>query len=85
MLAHSRYEEELPVRKKYVWIVLQDKTPNNSVLGVFETMEEASEFSESPAVSDEWGDSVIYSSFPIGYRYNNPRRRRLWHRGGRSY
>lgn len=53
-----------------VWIVLQDATPTNTVLGVFATSDEAFAFAEDPEVKRDHGDSVIYSSFPIGYRYN---------------
>lgn len=56
-----------------VWIVLQDKSPHNTVLGVFRTMEEADDFAESEDVEEEWGESVIYSRFNIGYKYNIPR------------
>lgn len=63
-----------PVMPASVWIVLQDKYPTNSVLGVFASQEEANDFAESPAVHAEWGTAVIYANFPIGYRYNQPRR-----------
>lgn len=63
-----------PVMPAAVWIVLQDKYPTNSVLGVFATQEEAHDFAESPEVAAEWETAVIYASFPVGYRYNQPRR-----------
>lgn len=49
-----------------VWIVQQDETPDNTILGVFTSMEEASEYAES--VSAGFPNGAIFSFFPMGYR-----------------
>lgn len=50
-----------------VWIVQQDETPDNTVLGVFLDAEEAEEYSGK--VERQFPDGVIYAFFPFGYRY----------------
>lgn len=51
----------------HVWIVCHDETPDNTVLGVFLTEDEASAYAEE--IQDQFEDGVIYSAFPIGYRH----------------
>lgn len=51
-----------------VWIVQHDETPDNTVLGVFATQEEAAVFAEE--VSDDFPDGVIFSKYQVGFRYD---------------
>jgi hypothetical protein len=50
-----------------VWIVQQDETPDNVVLGVFDDPGDADKFAE--AIQDEFPGHVIIEQFPIGYKY----------------
>lgn len=52
----------------FVWIVLQEDSPFNTVLGVFTTEREAAEFSNE--VKDQFERGVIYSRFKLGYRFD---------------
>ncbi|OUE10444.1 hypothetical protein C5E16_02675 [Clavibacter michiganensis] len=51
-----------------VWIVQHDESPDNTVLGVFATSEEAHAFAEE--VTDRFPNGAITARFPIGYRYD---------------
>lgn len=51
-----------------VWIVCQDETPHNTVLGVFETEAEASSFADD--VQDRFPNGVIYFSWVVGSSYD---------------
>jgi hypothetical protein len=51
-----------------VWIVSHDESPHNTVLGVFTTQDEASAFADE--VERRFTDGVIYSRYPVGYRYD---------------
>ncbi|HEU5222846.1 MAG TPA: hypothetical protein VFU07_04100 [Candidatus Lumbricidophila sp.] len=53
-----------------VWIVQHDSSPNETVLGVFATMQEAHEFAET--VGKRFPNGAIFTSYPIGYRYDQP-------------
>jgi hypothetical protein len=53
--------------KNVVWIVLQDATSDNTVLGVFDKRREAEEFADS--IKDEFVDHVLIEQFPIGYKF----------------
>ncbi len=55
--------------KKVVWIVQQDATPDNTVLGVFDNWREADEFSDS--IKDEFVDHVLIQQFHIGYKFTD--------------
>ncbi|UOR01683.1 hypothetical protein MUN77_16470 [Leucobacter allii] len=50
-----------------VWIVCHDESPDNTVLGVFRTAEEAGAYAEE--VQHLFANGVIYCAFPIGYRH----------------
>jgi hypothetical protein len=56
-------------RVRRVWIVQQDETPDNVVLGVFDDPSEADEFAE--AIQDEFPGHVIIEQFPVGYKYTD--------------
>lgn len=56
-------------RGRRVWIVQQDETPDNVVLGVFDDPGDADEFAE--AIQDEFPGRVIIEQFPIGYKYTD--------------
>lgn len=51
-----------------VWIVCQDETPHNTVLGVFETEAEASNLADQ--VQDRFANGAIYFSWLVGTRYD---------------
>ena len=53
---------------KNVWIVSHEDSPPNNIIGVFATQSEAASFAEEMAAGPF--ESVIYSSFSIGYRYD---------------
>lgn len=53
-------------RGEHVWIVQHDESPDNTILGVFATDDEAYEFMET--VKHNYENGVILSSFPIGFR-----------------
>jgi hypothetical protein len=55
-----------------VWIVQQDETPDNVVLGVFDDPSEADEFAE--AIKDVFLGHVITEEYPLGYKYTMDRR-----------
>lgn len=55
--------------KNVVWIVQQDATPDNTVLGVFGNPREAGEFAE--AIKDEFVDHVLIQQFQIGYKFTD--------------
>lgn len=55
--------------KNVVWIVQQDATPDNTVLGVFDNPREADEFAET--IKDEFVDHVLIQQFQIGYKFTN--------------
>ncbi|WP_141692788.1 hypothetical protein [Leifsonia xyli] len=63
--AKGRTEEAVA---NLVWIICQDESPHNTVLGVFANEAQASQFAEE--VRSEFANGVIYSSFPIGFRYD---------------
>lgn len=49
-----------------VWIVQHDESPDNTVLGVFATDDEAYAFMDT--VKDDYENGMICSSFSIPYR-----------------
>lgn len=49
-----------------VWIVQHDESPDNTVLGVFATDDEAYAFMDT--VKDDYENGVICSSFSVPYR-----------------
>jgi hypothetical protein len=51
-----------------VWIVQHDESPDNTILGVFATSEEARAFAEE--VSDRFPNGALTARFPVGYRYD---------------
>ena len=51
-----------------VWIVQHDQSAYNTVLGVFATEEDAAMFAEE--VGPQFPESVIYSRFALGYRFD---------------
>lgn len=51
-----------------VWIVQHEESPHNTVLAVFASMEEAQSFAD--VVQDRFPGGVIFSSYRIGYRYD---------------
>lgn len=52
---------------EHVWIVCHDESPDNTVLGVFRTGEEAENYADE--IEHMFENGVIFSSFPIGYRH----------------
>ncbi|MGP9543174.1 hypothetical protein ACT3R3_16290 [Glutamicibacter sp. AOP5-B1-3] len=52
-----------------VWIVQQDATPDNTVLGVFGDPSEADEFAET--IKDLFEDHVLIQKFEIGYKFTD--------------
>lgn len=52
---------------EHVWIVCHDERPDNTVLGVFRTAEQAEDYAAE--IGHMYDNGVIYSSFPIGYRH----------------
>ncbi len=52
-----------------VWIVQHDESPDNTVLGVFATEDEASAFMTE--VEKDFENGVLCSAFPVGYRYTD--------------
>lgn len=52
-----------------VWIVQHDESPHNTVLGVFASSEEAEAFADE--VQHQFENGVIYSSFKVGYRFDD--------------
>ena len=59
---HMNSEKDRPS----VWIVLQDETPDNTVLGVVESRSAAAAFSDE--VSCLFPRRVLYAEYAIGYR-----------------
>lgn len=55
--------------KNVVWIVQQDATPDNTVLGVFDNRHKADEFADS--IKDRFVDHVLIQQFPIGYKFTD--------------
>lgn len=51
-----------------VWIVCQDETPDNTVLGVFETQAEAAALADE--IQGRFENGVIYFSWVVGTRYD---------------
>ncbi|KZC95748.1 hypothetical protein [Clavibacter tessellarius] len=51
-----------------VWVVQHDETPDNTILGVFATRQEAYAFAEE--VTDRFPNGAMTVRFPIGYRYD---------------
>jgi hypothetical protein len=51
-----------------VWVVQHDQGPDNTILGVFAAEDEASRFAEDH--KDEFGGSLIYAPYAVGYRYD---------------
>ncbi|ALD13896.1 hypothetical protein BFL35_13710 [Clavibacter michiganensis] len=51
-----------------VWIVQHDESPDNTVLGVFATREEAHDFAEE--VTDRFPNGALTTHYPIGFRYD---------------
>jgi hypothetical protein len=56
-------------RVRRVWVVQQDETPDNVVLGVFDDPGEADVFAD--AIEDKFPGHVIIEQFPIGYKYTD--------------
>ena len=52
-----------------VWIVQHDESPDNTVLGVFASQDEADAFMDE--VKSNFENGVLCSSFPVGYRYTD--------------
>lgn len=65
--------KEENTRGDVVWIVCHDESPDNTVLGVFRTAEEAQAYADE--VQHMFENGVIYSAFPIGYRHIDQRSR----------
>lgn len=55
--------------KNVVWIVQQDATSDNTVLGVFANRHEASEFADD--IKEEFAGHVLIQQFPIGYKFTD--------------
>lgn len=55
-------------KRRSVWIVQHDQSPDNTVLGVFATSEEADNFAEE--IQGQFANGVIYSEFEIGFRFD---------------
>lgn len=51
-----------------VWVVSHDESPHNTVLGIFETQDEASTFADE--IQDRFENGVIYFSWIVGTRYD---------------
>ncbi len=49
-----------------IWIVQQNETPHNTILGVFATQQEAAAYAERVAPLHE--GKVLYARYVIGYR-----------------
>lgn len=49
-----------------VWIVQQDETPDNVVLGVFDDPDEADGYAET--IKDDFPGHVIIEEYPLGYK-----------------
>lgn len=56
-------------RPDSVWIVQHDESPDDTVLGVFASPEEAHEYAQ--LVQGEFENSVIITEFEIGYRHRD--------------
>jgi hypothetical protein len=52
-----------------VWLVLQDESPHNTVLGVFGDRDKAAAFADE--VGGQFGNGVICAEYKIGYRFNS--------------
>ncbi|GAA1675978.1 hypothetical protein GCM10010977_22150 [Citricoccus zhacaiensis] len=52
-----------------MWIVQQDETPDNVVLGVFDDPDEADGYAE--AIKDDFPGHVIIEEYPLGYKYTD--------------
>ena len=52
-----------------VWIVQHDESPDNTILGVFATRNEASTFAEE--VKPQFENGVIFAQFALGYRFDD--------------
>jgi|GEM_PF-1851835 len=52
-----------------VWIVQHDERPDNTILGVFATRNEASTFAEE--VKAQFENGVIFAQFALGYRFDD--------------
>lgn len=50
-----------------MWIVCHDESPDNTILGVFRTSEEADEYAKE--VGHMYENGVIYSGYRMGYRH----------------
>lgn len=67
------------MRRRTVWIVQHDESPDNTVVGVFQTEDEASAFAAEEAAN--FRDGLIYSEYEIGYRYDKGTRYSRYGRG----
>ena len=59
----------LTTKLSEVWVVQHDESPDNTVLGVFATQDEARVFMDE--VKEGFKNGVICSAFPVGYRYTD--------------
>ena len=55
-------------RTNSVWVVLQDETPHNTVLGVFGDQQRAADFADE--VGCQFASGVIYAEYKIAYRFD---------------
>jgi hypothetical protein len=68
MSKKRRLFDRSPRSASVVWIVQQDETPHNTVLGVFEDQQSASDFADE--VGGQFPNGVIYAEYKVGYRYD---------------
>lgn len=52
-----------------VWIVQYDESPDNTILGVFATRNQASSLAEE--VGAQFENGVIFAPFALGYRFDD--------------
>lgn len=52
-----------------VWIVLQDASPDNTVLGVFLNRSEADRFAKE--ITDAFPGHVLVGEYQVGYKFNS--------------
>ena len=56
-------------KRRSVWIVQHDESPDNTVLGVFGTSDEADAFASE--IGAQFKNGVMYGEFEIGYRFDH--------------
>lgn len=55
-------------KRRSVWVVQHDESPDDTVLGVFETPDEADSFAEE--VKHQFETGVFCTEFEIGFRFD---------------